>query len=133
MRTGEKQAPAQEATPRRAGPSTIDYVHLPLGEDVLAFAGYYTPEQEVRLPFRDREVLYVTGYVAVEATCSDAGCATGSFWYAIVPGYVVSWQSRRTDAGLPVTEVEPIGDPETRQEIERTVMEREAVTRVEFR
>ncbi len=113
--------------------ATIEYVHLPLRQDVLAFAGYYTPEQEVRLPFRGREVLYVTGHVVVEATCSTEGCATGNYWYAIVPGYVVNWQRGRNDAGLPVTDIEPIPDIETRKEIERIVQEREAVSRVEFR
>ena len=122
----------QEPIGEPAAPA-IEYVHLPLRQDVLAFAGYYTPEQEVRLPFRDREVLYVTGHVVVEATCSTEGCATGNYWYAIVPGYIVSWQSHLNDAGLPVSEIEPIPGVETRKEIEGIVQEREAVSRVEFR
>ncbi len=108
--------------------STFDYTHLPLGEDVLSFAGYYTPEKEVRLPFGGREVLYVTGHLVVEATC----CGTADFWYAMVPGYVRRWQYRRNEDGLPVTEVEPIADQATRKEIEAIIFQREAVAKVDF-
>lgn len=128
MQTRDKSA---EVPHQAAG--NIEYVHLPLGEDVLAFAGYYTPEQEVRLPFHGRELLYVTGHVVVEATCQDGACATANYWYAIVPGFVARWQGRRNEAGLPVSEVEPVMDRQARKEIEHLIEQREAVTRVEFR
>ncbi len=113
--------------------TTLEYVHLPLNEDVIAFAGYYTPEKEVRRPFRDREVLYVTGHVVVEATCADASCTGANYWYAIVAGYIVDWQYRENEAGRPVTRAEPITGRETRREIEKFILENEAVARVDFR
>ncbi len=131
MRLRDKtEAAASQAT---ASQATLDYVHLPLNEDVVAFAGYYTPESEVRRPFRGREVLYVTGHVVVEATCADGSCTGANYWYAIVPGYVVDWQYRENEAGRPVTLTEPISDRETRREIETIILDSEAVARVDFR
>ncbi len=112
---------------------TAEYVHLPLDEDVIAFTGYYTPEKETRLQFRGREVLYVTGHIVVEATCHVGGCATANYWYAIVAGYLLRWQHRTNDSGLPVSDVELITDRATRREIERIILETEAVSRVDFR
>ncbi len=130
MRLEDKAAPVTGTT---ASHTTLDYVHLPLNQDVIAFAGYYTPESEVRRPFRDREVLYVTGHVVVEATCADGSCTGANYWYAIVPGYVVDWQYRENEAGRPVTLTEPIADRETRREIEAIILDSEAVARVDFR
>lgn len=114
----------------------LKYTHLPLNEDVEAFAGYYTPETEERLEYGGREVLYVTGHVVVEATCSgescDGSCATANYWYAIVPGHVLEWQSETNENGLPVTGVEQITDYETQKEIQRLILERETVARVDF-
>ena len=114
---------------------TVNYTHLPLGEDVEAFAGYYTPENEVRLKYNDREVLYVTGHLMIEATCcaeGETGCRTASYWYALVPGYVVEWQSERNKDGLPVSEVELISGRETQNDIRRIILKNEAVARVDF-
>lgn len=114
---------------------TVKYTHLPLGEDVEAFAGYYTPENEVRLKYGGREVLYVTGHLVVEATCcaeGEGGCRTASYWYALVPGYVLKWQSGRNKDGLPVSEVELISGLETQNDIRRIILENDAVARVDF-
>ena len=117
----------------RKPPTTVEYTHLPLNEDVLAFAGYYTPEQEVRLPFHGREVLYVTGHIVVESACHGDTCSAQNYWYGIAQGYVVRWQYRRNESGLPVSEVAPIADRETRKEIEEIILRTEAVARVDFR
>ena len=114
-------------------PTAVEYVHLPLNEDVLAFAGYYTPEQEVRLPFHGREVLYVTGHIVVESTCQGDTCSPQNYWYGLVPGYVVRWQYRQNESGLPVSEVETIADLATRKEVEGIILRTEAVSRVDFR
>jgi hypothetical protein len=116
----------------------VKYTHLPLGEDVEAFAGYYTPEKEARMTYNGREVLYVTGHLVIEATCCvDGGCTAdacniANYWYAIVPGYVVKWQGERNEAGLPVTEVELISDAEAQKNISQTILENEAISRVDF-
>lgn len=114
----------------------LKYTHLPLGEDVVAFAGYYTPEEEVRMNYCGREVLYVTGHVVVETTCSapgGMGCGTMDHWYAIVPGYLLKWQHGKNEHGLPVSEVEQISDEETRNRIKQIILDKESVSQVEFR
>ena len=113
----------------------VKYTHLPLNEDVEAFAGYYTPENEVRLKYDGREVLYVTGHLVVEATCcaeGETGCRTANYWYATVAGYLLEWQNGTNESGLPVSEVELIADPETRHKIEKIILSNEAVARVDF-
>ena len=113
----------------------LKYTHLPLGEDVEAFAGYYTPEKEARLKYNGREVLCVTGHVVIEATCcasDETGCRTANYWYAIVPGYLLKWQNERNEGGLAVSEVEQISDMETKNRIKQILLDNESVSRVDF-
>ena len=128
MEVREKSEPAETSTV-----NMLEYTHLPLGIDVPAYAGYYSPEKEVRIPFRGRKILYVIGQVVIESACQEITCATGSSYYAIVPGYILKWQYRRNEDGLPVSEIETITDFKTRKEIEQILREREAATRIEFR
>lgn len=114
----------------------LKYTHLPLGKDVEAFAGYYTPEKEATLKYNGREVLYVTGHVVLEATCSgggEGGCRTANYWYAIVPGYLLKLQREKNESGLAVSEVEQISDQETQNRIKRIIMDNESVSQVDFR
>ena len=104
------------------------YTHLELNKDVSSIAGYYTPQKEVRLKYNNREVLYVVGQAVIEASC----CGGGSCGYAIVPGYIVNWQNKTNEAGLPVSEVEPISDRETRENISRIIKEAEVISQIEF-
>lgn len=110
------------------------YTHLPLAEDVEAFAGYYTPEKEVRLGYNSREVLYVTGRAVVESACadSDGNCVAARWIYAIVPGYIVSWQNTKNEDGLPVSETEPISDKAAKEDIRRILETNEAASLVGF-
>ena len=130
-RTGKKEKEARKST-------RVNYTHLPLGKDVEAFAGYYTPENEVRLKYKGREVLYVTGHLVVEATCCGDACGitnvctAANYWYALVPGYVVAWQSERNKNSLPVTKVELITDTEAQEDIRRTILTKEPVSKVDF-
>ena len=133
MRVRDKEVTESNGLAKETRAATLEYTHLPLGEDVLAFAGYYVPEKEVRIPFQGREILYVIGQVVVEVACQEITCTPGSSYYAIVPGYILKWQYRRNDAGLPVSEIEPVNDRETKREIEQIILEKEAVPRVEFR
>jgi len=109
---------------------SINYTHLELGKDVeIGIAGYYTPQQEARLKYNGREVLYVIGQAVVESWC----CGTpGSRTYAIVPGYIVNWQNTKNEAGLPVSEVEPILDEAARHNIRQLIQTKEAVSPLEF-
>ena len=111
----------------------MEYTHLELGMDyATGIAGYYTPEKEVRLSYNGREVLYVIGQAVVESACSGGACSTGSWWYSIVPGYLLQWQNERNKAGLPVSEVEPILDEETRNNIRRIIQASEAISQITF-
>jgi len=128
MKVREKSVPAQ------APESTVlEYTHLPLGEDVPAFSGYYMPEKEVRLPFNGREILYIIGQVVVETACQEITCNPGSSYYAMVPGYILKWQHSKNKEGFPLSKIEAVTDFKTRKEIEHLIQEREAVTRIEFR
>jgi hypothetical protein len=106
-----------------------EYVHQKLGEDVHALAGYYTPLKEVRLKHDGREVLYIVGSGTVESSCCGG---TGCLAYAIVPGYLVAWKNKRNKESLPVSEVTPIADEETRRQIARIIQETEGVCNIEF-
>ena len=128
MEVREKSAPAETSTV-----NVLEYTHLPLGIDVPAYAGYYSPEKEVRIPFHGREILYVIGQVVIESACQEITCTTGSSYYAIVPGYILKWQYRQNEDGLLVSEIETITDFKIRKEIEQILREREAATRIEFR
>ena len=109
---------------------SAEYVHIGLGEEVTALAGYYMPLKELRLKYNGREVLCVTGICAIESSC----CGSRSFHYAVVPGYMVSWKGKKTPTGLPVSEVDPIEDENVRREIAAMIRETEDVseTSIEF-
>jgi len=106
----------------------LEYIHLKLNEDLYCPAGYYTPQKEVRLKLNNREVLYVVGHAAMESSC----CGYGRWTYVIVPGYIVNWQGKINEAGLPVSEVEPISDKATRDNIRQIIEKAEPVSRIEF-
>ena len=108
--------------------NTLEYTHQKLNEDLYGIAGYYTPQREVRLKYNNREALYVIGQVVIEAAC----CGNTSWMYSLVPGYIVNWQNKRNGAGLPVSEVEPISDEETRNNIRQIIQGEETVAQVQF-
>lgn len=112
---------------------TSKYAHLPLNQDIEAFAGYYTPEKEVRMKYLGRELLYVTGHIVIETTCGpNTSCTPVNYWYATVPGYIVNWQAEKNKKGLPVTEIEPITDTALQNAIRKIILKDEAVARVDF-
>lgn len=107
---------------------TLEYVHQELDKEVTALSGYYTPLEEFQVDYNGRKVLCVTGVSVIECSC----CGSGGCSYAIVPGYVLSWKSGKSDAGLPVTVVEPISDKAARQGIAAILKEKKALGNVEF-
>ena len=112
-----------------ASPPTTKYTHLELGKEVIfGIAGYYTPQQEIRLKHNGREVLYTIGQVVLEAAC----CGAGSWTYTIVPGYIVNWKNTKNEADLLVSEVEPVRDNEARADIRRTIEAREDISLIDF-
>jgi hypothetical protein len=104
------------------------YTHFELNEAIEALAGCYTPHKEVRLQYNGREVLYVIGQAVVDAAC----CGASNYGYALVPGYIVRWQTEKNKDGYPVSEVEPVADKAARDVIRKTIQETEHVSQVEF-
>jgi hypothetical protein len=64
----------------------------------------------------------------IESSC----CGVGNWGYALVPGYIVSWQNERNAAGLPVSEVEPISDEVSQSSIRKIIREVENISQIEF-
>ncbi len=106
-----------------------EYVHQALGEDVHNLAGFYTPRKEVRLDHNGREVLYIVG----GSTSWPGSCAGGGYLaYAMVPGYLVAWKSKKSQEGMPVSEVKPILDEETQKQVAKIIKAKECVRDINF-
>ena len=108
----------------------MDFVHPELGKEVAAISGYYTFLRELKLEHGGREVLCIIGMCAVESSC----CGSTSFYYATVPGYILSWKTGKTGAGLPVSEVEPIKEVEVKNQLAPAICDAGGVLRqnIEF-
>jgi hypothetical protein len=111
-----------------------DYVHQELDKELSVPSGYYILFKELRLKQDGREVLCVTGVGMLECSCcaGEYLCAGRGGLYALVPGYIVSWKSSVNEAGLPISEVEPIEDEKTRRDIALTIRETEHIQNIEF-
>lgn len=111
-----------------ASQAVIRFKHPEIGKDIpIGIAGFYTPIKEVRLPFRGREVLYIIGKSVLESSC----CGTGSWLYATVPGYIISWQSSEEN-GRPVSEILPLKEDAERVEVQKIIEEVENTDFVMF-
>jgi hypothetical protein len=104
------------------------YTHLELNSDILAPSGYYTPQKEVRLKYDGREVLYTISRTVIECSC----CGATSYNSALVPGYIVRWQTEKDEEGSPVSEVEPVTSEKARDDISKIIKETEHVSQTEF-
>ena len=105
-----------------------EYRHEKMNQEVDAISGHYTFNKEVRLPFHDREILYLVGCAVVDKSC----CGVGGCAYALVHGYVLSWKSKVDDSGTPISEIESIRDESTRRELIQLIQDTEIVTQVQF-
>ena len=105
-----------------------EFVHYKLDEEVRAIGGQYTLTNEFRLPFGDREVLYIIGYAIFDTSC----CGSGGCGYAIVPGFIRDWKIKKSQNGQEISRVEPIKDPDIRKEIREIIKQREMVQQVQF-
>ena len=104
-----------------------EYTHE-LNREVRSISGRYEFDMEGKLQIDGREVLYVVGNGVVDSSC----CGVGGCRYALVPGYVRQFKTRQDEQGLWISEVEPIIDRVTRQEITRVLKEKEIVQQVQF-
>ena len=52
-----------------------DYIHPVLDEEIETISGHYLLSRENRLPFNNRQVLYLIGCAVVDASCCGPGGA----------------------------------------------------------
>lgn len=105
-----------------------EYGHEKLNQDIDAISGHYTFYKEVCLPFQGREILYIVGCAVIDTSC----CGSGGCGFALVPGLIISWKSKIDEQGRRVSEVEPIGDKNTQQEVTTLILKDEIVSQVQF-
>jgi hypothetical protein len=104
-----------------------EYAHE-LNREVRSISGGYELEREEKFEIHGKEVLYVVGNAVVDSSC----CGVGGCRYALVPGYIKRFKARQDEQGLWISEVEPVIDGATRQEITRVLKEKEIVQQVQF-
>ena len=105
-----------------------EYAHVALNKEIASLAGHYTLQKEVRLRYKNREVLYILGHAAIESSC----CGISNYEYVIVPGYIISWRNEKNDYGVLTSEVERISDGATKKELNRIISKRENTANIEF-
>ena len=106
----------------------MDYVHQELWREIQSISGTYTPLKELTIKHNGRGILCVIGNSVVDTSC----CGSGSFLYATVPGYVLTWKGRRNEAGLAVSEIEPIRDEMAKRQVKENLRETESIYNVSF-
>ncbi len=105
-----------------------EYVHAEIGEEVRFISGYYIVDEERRTDYNGRELLVVIGHAIVDnSCCGRTGCR-----YALVPGYIVKWKSRKNENGIDVTEVQPIKDEKEQRTITKDLQSKEVLQQVNF-
>jgi hypothetical protein len=106
----------------------IEYTHPELGEDVQGRAGYYTPTEELTMPYKGREVLYVLGMARLERPCCGAA---GGWGYIQVPGFLIRKHKRGKGSTSPVSEIEIIENEDDRNRVRQALMEKHQGAQVE--
>ena len=104
------------------------YIHQPLNTEIASIGGYYLFNKEVRVPYNNRDILYVTGCAVFDTTC----CGAGGCAFANVPGYVLCWKEKTDSNGLFVSAVEHVPDKIIQNEIREIVRKNEGITQVNF-
>lgn len=106
----------------------MDFVHLPLNQEITAIGGHYTLVKEKRFTFKGRDILYLIGSAAFDTSC----CGIGGCVYALVPGVVLDWKIRENQEGHAVSEIDPIRGEAIKSEIRSYLIEKEKVHQVQF-
>jgi len=105
-----------------------DFVHVELDKEITAIGGHYVLTKEVRLPYQNREILYLAGYAVYDTTC----CGAGGCGYALVAGYIENWKYKTNGNGQAVTKTEPITDKNIQQDVRTLIEKSELVNQVRF-
>ncbi|MFO8101998.1 MAG: hypothetical protein R6U37_07535 [Dehalococcoidia bacterium] len=107
-----------------------DYVHLAHQGEEIGWEIRSYSASESTFEYKGREVLLVE----VEA----GGCSfcDGSYAHnltgANVEGYVLRWQYRQNEEGMPVSEIEPVRDEAERKEIAGVLKPRYSLSQINF-
>ena len=104
-----------------------EFIHHLLGEEVEFISGRYALLREERITVNGREILYRVGYGVVDSSC----CGTTAVEYALVPGFIKEWHSRKSKDGHPVSDVEPVSET-VQKEISEIIKKAESVRQVNF-
>ena len=107
---------------------TQPYTHIALNQEIESIGGRYVLDNEECVTFQGRSLLVVYGYSSIDCSC----CGTGGCRFANVPGFIVSLRNRKDNNGLPVSEVEPIDEENTRSEIAAMITDKESYCQVNF-
>jgi hypothetical protein len=105
-----------------------DFVHPELGREITAIGGHYVFVKEIRLPYRDREILYFVGYAVLDSTC----CGVGGCAYVLVAGFIMQWKYKADESGVSLSRVEPIRDEMIQKEVRAAIRKMEMVYQVAF-
>ena len=91
-----------------------EYMHVAPGKEIILLHELFRVIREGYLPFGNRELLYIEG----ASTAGSACCGAAECRIIHVPGLVLSRHYRIVEtSGNPVSEVEPITDPASREEV----------------
>lgn len=107
----------------------IEYTHPELGEDVQGRAGFSTAVDELVMPYKGREVLYVLGTAHLERPCCGGACCWG---YIQVPGFLLRRHIRGGSSTPLVSQVEIIENEYDRNRIRQALMEKHQGAQVEI-
>lgn len=105
-----------------------EYTHEGINQEVTFIAGYYLPEDEKKISYQGKELLYIIGFAEINNSC----CGVGGCRYALVPGYVVDWKSKENESGIPVSTVQTIVDEKSKNEIYEQLKKKEMINQIQF-
>lgn len=100
--------------------NTAWYVHQVKGEEIPSIAGRYTILEEGIISFEGKQILYVMGGAMADTSC----CGSGGCHFVRIPGYLLSWKSRKNKKGYYMSKVIPVTDEGEQQKIRAYVKER---------
>ncbi|HSV96825.1 MAG TPA: hypothetical protein VLM75_07810 [Spirochaetota bacterium] len=100
------------------------FKHPKIGEDIGSISGHYSFLREAVIVYRDRELLYYTGFAVTDSAC----CGTGACVFCRVAGFIRA----RHPGNDGQTEVDPVTDTVERKEIEDILKEKEGCTQVNY-
>jgi hypothetical protein len=103
------------------------FVHA-LNEEFRSVAGYYIFLQEGLVEYGGKQILYLLGEGEADTAC----CGRGRWLYVLVPGTVLDWKGSQDGQGRPISLVDPLEDPLSRNYLKRYILETEGISQVQF-